>query len=283
MGRKGRRTLNIITLISAVLLGGMLVLLLFPNTINPWDHHLSLEDSFHMGVFGRRLAFFNDSNYGSYRGSIIGFVDSQGNLIPPLEREIAFGETLGIYYRYFRWNDDGVLWTLMISLWYPTILLAVLPICWCIRYSIRKKIDSKTSDEDYLQMKYRAICPVCNEQISRWGVWSEKARCKACGASLCQKHDKQYWISYIVFTSLFYLCLYLSFHNLLFIPGPLYVILLMHLLFPYFTQYKVDETVKSAGAYGVFVRILRLMLLFCCYLIAIGIWLGFSYYAVWQN
>ena len=129
-------------------------------------------------------------------------------------------------------------------------------------------------------MKYRAICPVCNKQILRRGVWSEKTRCKACGVSLCQKHDKDYLIGSIGFILLVFLFLYLSFHSLLFIPGPLYVILLMYLLFPYFTQYKIDETIKRSGAYGVFVRILKLIPLFCCYLIAIGIWLGISYFSI---
>ena len=80
-------------------------------------------------------------------------------------------------------------------------------------------------------MKYRALCPVCNKQISRSGIWREKTRCKACGASLCQKHDKQYQISSIGFTLLVFLFLYLSFYSLLFIPGPLYVIVLMYLLY----------------------------------------------------
>ncbi len=145
MTSKKRRTLNVITLVSTVLLVETLVLLLVSPSIKPRDHHLTLGDNFHIGVFGRRLTFFNDSNYGPYRGSIIGFVDDQGNLQPTLEREIGFGETLGVYYRYFRWNDGGVLWTLMISLWYPTILFSVLPILWYIRLLICRKMDNNIS------------------------------------------------------------------------------------------------------------------------------------------
>jgi hypothetical protein len=139
MARKGRRILNIITLVSAILLGGVFVLLLISSKNNPRDYHLSFCNTFHIGVFDKRLAFFNNSDYGPYYGSIIGLVDDQGNIQPPLERDIGFGETMGIYYRYFHWKDGGVLWTLMISIWYPAILFAVLPILWCIRYSINRK------------------------------------------------------------------------------------------------------------------------------------------------
>jgi hypothetical protein len=139
MARKGRRTFNIITLVSAILLGGSLFLLFISCKINPRDSHLSLCDTFHISVFERRLAFFNSSEYGPYRGSIIGFADSNGNIQPPLECDIGFGDTMGIYYRYFHWKDGGVLWTLMISLWYPTIVFSVLPILLCIRYSINRK------------------------------------------------------------------------------------------------------------------------------------------------
>jgi hypothetical protein len=132
-------------------------------------------------------------------------------------------------------------------------------------------------------MKYQAICPVCNEKISRWGVWSEKARCKTCGASLCQKHDAQYYLSCIGFMSLCLLFFYLSLHSLLFIPSLLYIVLLMHLLFPYLTQYKVDETVKRAGVCGIIVRIMKSAVTYISYLITIGIWLGFSYCSVRMN
>lgn len=73
--------------------------------------------------------FFNDADYGPYRGSMLGVVDDQGNVYPPREEEAYFGDTAGIYYRYFRW-PDATLSTLMVSLWYPAALFTVIPACW---------------------------------------------------------------------------------------------------------------------------------------------------------
>ncbi|MBN1490435.1 MAG: hypothetical protein JXA69_11015 [Phycisphaerae bacterium] len=133
---KHRRAINVATIISLLLLGCILVLGAAAPWLNPWRHRLSLGSGFHIALWGAplnpRLVFFNDSDYGPYRGSIIGIVDDQGNMYPPLEREIAFGDTLGIYYRYFRWSD-ATLWTLMVTLWYPAIAFAVLPLLWWYR------------------------------------------------------------------------------------------------------------------------------------------------------
>jgi len=79
-----------------------------------------------------RLAFFNDSEYGPYRGSIIGMLDEDGNVQPPLEQQVGFGDTWGIYYRYFRWSF-GTLWTLAFSLWYLVGVFCVLPLVWLLK------------------------------------------------------------------------------------------------------------------------------------------------------
>jgi len=39
----------------------------------------------------------------------------------------------GIYYRHFEWEKEPVVWTVMVSLWYPILLLAVFPVLWIIR------------------------------------------------------------------------------------------------------------------------------------------------------
>ena len=130
-----RRTLKIATCLSTAMLTVMVVLFVAGIWINPRDHHLSLSDTFHVSVSGRgwdiRLVFFNDAEYGPYSGSVIGVVDNQGNVYPPLEREVSFGDTAGIYYRYFRWSG-ATLWTLMLSLWYPIALFAILPLLWWV-------------------------------------------------------------------------------------------------------------------------------------------------------
>jgi hypothetical protein len=114
--------MKIVNVVSTVMLGLAVLLFLTGDVRNPWNHYLSFNDDFHVGVWGRgldsRIVFFNDAEYGPYRGSIIGFSDANGNIYPPLERVEAFGDSWGIYYRYFQWSDF-TLWTLTVSLWYP--------------------------------------------------------------------------------------------------------------------------------------------------------------------
>jgi hypothetical protein len=125
-----RRAITTATVVSTVMLVITVLLSLASYVISPWDHYLSLSDDFHVSVWGRgldsRIIFYNDADYGPYSGSIIGFVDADGNVHPPLEREYAFGDSWGIYYRYFEWSDSTV-WTLMVILWYPIAVFAILP------------------------------------------------------------------------------------------------------------------------------------------------------------
>jgi hypothetical protein len=50
-----------------------------------------------------RLVIFNNAEYGPYLGSTIQFQDDKGNVYPRFDRQIAWGDTCGVYYRYFRW------------------------------------------------------------------------------------------------------------------------------------------------------------------------------------
>ncbi|MEX0712327.1 MAG: hypothetical protein WD278_08250 [Pirellulales bacterium] len=117
----------------------MVALVLAGYVFRPWEHSLSFGESFHVGVFNRgldsRLVCFSHSKY-PYFGSIIGIVDAEGNIYPPLKRRVAFGDTWGVYYRYFQWSDS-ILWTLMFSLWYPIALFATMPVAWMLRRLFR--------------------------------------------------------------------------------------------------------------------------------------------------
>ena len=144
-----RRAIQIVTVMSTILLGVLVVLLFLSadalaNFLNPWDHYLSLGDALHIGVWGSsgldsRVVFFNDSDYGPYRGSITGVIGADGVVYPPLLHQRAFGDSWGIYYRYFRWSDS-TLWTWMISLWYPIVVCAILPGAQLVRYWRKKMI-----------------------------------------------------------------------------------------------------------------------------------------------
>jgi hypothetical protein len=125
-----RRLLNFVSVVSTVMLAFAVLLFLAGYFFHPSDYSLTVSDDCHVGVWGRgfdsRIVFFNDREYGPYRGSIIGLTDADGNLYPPLEEKAAFGDSWGIYYRYFRWSDS-TLWTLMVSLWYAISLFAIVP------------------------------------------------------------------------------------------------------------------------------------------------------------
>ena len=117
-----RHIFNTLSLISAILLACTIISWPWSYRTDPREDRLSIGDSFHMGAYNGRVSFFNVKEYGPYRGSTIGS--------EPDERR-EFGDTLGIYYRYFRWADSGaVLWTLSVSLVYPMIVFLMLPIAW---------------------------------------------------------------------------------------------------------------------------------------------------------
>ena len=125
-------------LAAATSLGCLIVLLamaIASVAIDPEGIWLTVTDGFHMQLTRRdlnvRMVFFNDAEDGPYRGSMMSVVGAEGDMYSLFEDEASFGDTAGIYYRYFR-GADGTLWTLMISLWYPVALSAVLPAWWLL-------------------------------------------------------------------------------------------------------------------------------------------------------
>ena len=113
------------TITSTVFLCLLLLLLLLGYATNLEQHQLSLSRDFHVGILNVgldvRIVFFDNAEYGPYRGSIIGFA---GDEYP---HAIAFGSSFGIYYRHFTW-PDSTLWTLTVSVWYPLIAFSILPV-----------------------------------------------------------------------------------------------------------------------------------------------------------
>lgn len=107
--------------------------------INAYDHHLSLTNEFHVGVvnasrwFDPRFVLFNNTDYGPYRGSLIGLSDGQGGIVGGPLKMRHFGDTAGIYYRWFLWPEGVNWWTLMVSLWYPTAFFAAFLVWWRMR------------------------------------------------------------------------------------------------------------------------------------------------------
>lgn len=122
---------KVAVLTSTALLGITVVMWCMALSRNNREKLISFGPNYHVGVMSfrnvdARISFFNDEEYGAYRGSIVGL---EGG--PPYIKH-GFGSFFGIYYRYFRWPDGTELWTLLLSLWYPTILFSVLPIAWLL-------------------------------------------------------------------------------------------------------------------------------------------------------
>jgi hypothetical protein len=164
-----RSNLQIATFISAVIMTCTIILWFATLSMSPWDHRLSFTKQFHVSVWSRvdgdalgALVFFNNADYGPYRGSIMDIVNDK---FPPISRGWSIGcygychrtdfggrgtvymqeracDLPGIYFRYFNWpNKPQHLWTLAVSLWYPLTVFSVLPAMWGIRrWQSQKKL-----------------------------------------------------------------------------------------------------------------------------------------------
>lgn len=138
--RQPGRTFRIATIISTALLAGTLFLV-----ARSWENpsttpYFSVAPSFHIGIWqggdvAPSVAFFNNAEYGPYRGSLIGL---HGVVDPDLLRVSHFGRAYGIYYRYFQWTHT-TLWTLMVSMWYPLVAFSILPATWYYHFARRKR------------------------------------------------------------------------------------------------------------------------------------------------
>lgn len=126
-----RRIFNILSLISGSLLACTIVLWAWSFWADARKHCISFSTDFHFAVQDGRVSFFNDKEYGPYRGSIIALTSPEWPIERIFSERRGFGDTAGIYYRYFRWADSGaVLWTLSVSLVYPLVVFTLLPAIW---------------------------------------------------------------------------------------------------------------------------------------------------------
>ena len=143
-----RSALIIAIWLSGVGLAATVLLAVSSNWINAWDHRLTLNDNFHVGIWALRswnpcLVFFNDAD-GPYRGSIMGLVDDNGNRFPRDLEEWGFGDSAGMYFRHFLWRkSNATLWTLAISLWYLIALFTILPMWAVVRFGRRYRDESR--------------------------------------------------------------------------------------------------------------------------------------------
>ena len=158
------RRLGSLCLISFACLVFTLALAGLSFATSPWDHRISFTHGFHVGVWNCRIMFFNDADYGPYRGSIIHLSGADGILLyrGSISREVrdkvcvlgeygfvrthyvdvnsagsvmqgdTYCELPAISHRHFA-SLEPILWTLMVSLAYPAVIFSVLPLIWCAR------------------------------------------------------------------------------------------------------------------------------------------------------
>ncbi len=118
-----RRIPNVMSVASAVLAGCTIIIWAVSFCVEPQDCNIPISGEFFIAASDGRIHFYSH-RIGPYRGSSL----SEADGLPDAR---GFGDTCGIYYRYFRWARSGnVLWTLSVSLTYPLILFSVLPAVW---------------------------------------------------------------------------------------------------------------------------------------------------------
>jgi hypothetical protein len=132
------RLLNLAALGSAAVFCLVLVAWAMAGRIDPRRQHVSLSRDCHVSIDAHgadsRLEVFNDADYGPYCGSIIGIAgDPNGPTVA------GFGDTAGVYYRSIQWPTGRSLWTFSLSLCYPLVVTAVLPIFYLVRRLRRRR------------------------------------------------------------------------------------------------------------------------------------------------
>lgn len=136
------RAFQFAMIVSAVLFAVVLVLSVVSLNVDPSHQRLSFGQEFHVSVVAYRshprIVFFNDPE-GPYGGSITHLAGNP----PPYDRRVAFGETAGIYYRYFHWKGGGESWTLSVSMAYPAVVFGILPGAWLFRRARRRWVNSQ--------------------------------------------------------------------------------------------------------------------------------------------
>jgi hypothetical protein len=84
-------------------------------------HGITVTPHFYFGLFDGGAWFYSDE--WPYHGSIL-----QIGGQPPILQKSGL-DLPGVYYRYVRFPAHTT-WSLMVSLWYPVLLLAILPAVW---------------------------------------------------------------------------------------------------------------------------------------------------------
>lgn len=125
---------------------------------------LSLGKQFHVSLDHGAVVFYNNDDYGPYRGGMLSFVGS-----PNAPTVDGFGMWAGIYLRDINWPNGDRLWTLMISLWYPLVAIGAVVTFYELHQASKRK---GARQNCCVQCGYSLnelvsnACPECGRQIS---------------------------------------------------------------------------------------------------------------------
>lgn len=144
-----RRLFNIISLVSAILLGVTLMLSLATHWLSPWKYRISFSSQFHAGLSRARgdfysglgdLVFFSTKESGPLFSLITGIVGNDGkvHMAPGLDRDAGW-DLFGVYWRCLYRHDGVRSWTLTIDLIYPFLLFAIAPSVWAALWYQRNR------------------------------------------------------------------------------------------------------------------------------------------------
>ena len=113
----------------------LVVALLASYRLDMQRHGITVTPSFHVGLFDGGTWLYSDEL--PYHGSIIQ-IDGQPSVSTKSGLDFP-----GIYYRYFRFSAHPT-WSLVVSLWYPILLLAIPPAVWFFH---RRRLQLRREDE----------------------------------------------------------------------------------------------------------------------------------------
>ena len=123
------KTLQLLGITSLIISVVSVMLLAVSISLYPWDHRISLAENLHIGLWCSRIVFFNDADYGPYRGSVVALSDDDDD-VPFKTEGIDFP---GVYVRYIHRTDFPPLWTVMVSLFWPAAIFAGPSVYWMWR------------------------------------------------------------------------------------------------------------------------------------------------------
>ncbi len=126
---------------SALAAIGVLGLWLIAPLLNVWNHHISINSEFHIGLHasgdGRFLVLFSSEEFGPLFSVITDVNHGSAHTHSLVLRDVCWNR-FGVFYRYISNKRGFAGWTLAVNLMYPFLLFSIIPVISVLsRYSQR--------------------------------------------------------------------------------------------------------------------------------------------------